>query len=165
MARPPASAGRKRKRGIEMAPWRQFYRCRLAREGNRLQNSRLLDVADLAVREGDLHVLVHVDLLRPEIDDLVGFPVDRFHLGDGLSQGDCDRPRRTGRSVRCDGRRRTWGSIRCSRDRGRGYGIGLDRRRGNRGRRSLNSRQNIIRVGVDRHLVALGDYHVFAVHE
>ena len=122
MARPPASAGRKRKRGIEMAPWRQFYRCRLARAGNRLQNSRLLDVADLPVREGDFQVLVNVDFLGPEVDDLVGFPIDRFHLGDGLSKGDCDRPRRNWGSIRCDSPRWTWGSIRCGRGRGRGRG-------------------------------------------
>lgn len=47
--------------------------------------SVLLHVTHGTVLESDLHILVHVDLLRPQIDNALGLSQSRSHLIDRLS--------------------------------------------------------------------------------
>ena len=46
----------------------------------------ILNVADLAVAERDLQVLVHIDLLRAQIHDLLRLALDRLHIVDGQAE-------------------------------------------------------------------------------
>src|ERR1035441_5488636 len=53
--------------------------------------SRLLNVADLAVHEGDLQVLVHIDPFGTEIYDLLRLALDGAHFVDGEAKGESGR--------------------------------------------------------------------------
>src|ERR1035438_5154887 len=53
--------------------------------------SRLLNVADPPVDEGDFQVLVHIDPLCAEIYDLLGLALDGAHLVDGEAEGESGR--------------------------------------------------------------------------